>query len=109
MIIVVVFIILEIITASVFWRTQFIFSAILIVLAIFKHFLIPIKQELLWFLIVGVLGTAGESLIMWLGGNPWVYTLPLVFNVPVWLILFWGLTGTVFISLREELLKSKNL
>ena len=50
------FVVVEIITVSVFWSETFFLAIILMGLAILKHKILPIKRELLWFLVVGTLG-----------------------------------------------------
>ncbi len=103
----VLFVILVIILVSVFWKLPLILSILLIIAAVFKSRIIPIKKELLWFCISGLIGPGVESLIMLSGA--WKYAQNSLVNFPVWLILLWGLAGTLGMSLYEGLtLKNEN-
>ena len=101
----IVFIIAGIIVTALFWRNTLLLSCLLIILAIVKHSVVPIKMELLWFVLVGILGTTTESLIMYLGGSPWSYASSSFFNFPFWLIFLWGLAGIIFITLHQGVSK----
>lgn len=90
-------IILAIIIVSLFWRTPLFLSFLLILIALIKHRASPIKKELLWFVISGILGTVGESLIML--SESWSYASPSIFNFPLWLPFLWGLAGTTAITI----------
>ncbi len=96
---------LGIILVSVFWKKTIILSLLIVSTAIFKHKIIPIKKEFLWFTISGIVGPITESLIMMSG--PWVYTNPSIFNFPVWLIFLWGFAGTLGISLYNGITDNK--
>jgi len=101
----VIFILAGIVTTSLFWKQPIFLSCLLPVLAFLKHLCAPIKKELLWFFLTGILGTATESLVMFLGNNPWSYAEPFFLNFPLWLPFLWGLAGTIFVTLREGILK----
>jgi hypothetical protein len=103
----IVFVILAIITTALFWKQQILLSCFLIILALLKHVFAPIKRGPLWFFLVGILGTTTESLIMFLGNNPWSYADPLLINIPLWLIPLWGLAGIIFITLHEGMFQTK--
>lgn len=92
-----VFIFLAIIVVTLFWENNIALSFALIVLSLVKSKLIPIKKEFLWFVISAVVGSLGESLIMFSG--PWAYSYSDLINFPLWLPPLWGLAGTVGVSL----------
>lgn len=96
--------IIAIILVVVFWRNTNLLIAALILLAIFKHQLIPIKMELLWFVISAFMGSVSESLVMLSG--PWSYTNVNILNFPLWLPFLWGLAGITGVTLYQGLIKS---
>ena len=96
-------IILAIIVVVVFWKNTPLLIASLILLAIFKHRLIPIKIEFLWFVISAFVGTGTESLVMLSG--PWSYTNTNILNFPLWLPFLWGLAGITGVTLYQGLIK----
>lgn len=100
----ILFIIFAIIAISVFWKSSLFLSPILVVLFIIKHKVLPIKKEIVWFVISGIIGSLGESLMMLTG--PWSYSYTDVINFPAWLPLLWGLAGCVGVSLYQGLSKS---
>ena len=106
-IIAIIFILIAIIVTALFWKNVWLLSVFLVILAIIKHFLVPIKKEYFWFLLIGSLGATTESLIMYLGNNPWSYETVSFFNFPVWLVFLWGLAGTTFLTLYEGVMKVK--
>ena len=91
-----------IIAISVFWSKTVLLTIILIGLAVLKHKILPIKREFLWFLVTGILGAGGESIIIFASGV-WHYTSPQLLNIPFWLPFLWGLAGTTGVSLYENL------
>ncbi|HUV46919.1 MAG TPA: hypothetical protein VMW29_02175 [Candidatus Bathyarchaeia archaeon] len=98
------FICIGIIITSVFWKQQLLLSVVLIMTAFIKEKLAPIKKGFLVFIVIGILGAATESLIIWLGNEPWTYKEPFLINIPFWLLALWGLAGTIFITLYEGIL-----
>lgn len=97
-----VFVFSGIITASLTWPIPLLTSSLLILLAFFKHRLSPIPHELLWYLIVFFLGPICEILIIYFG-HTWSYPQPDLFQIPIWLLPLWGLTGILFVSLYQGL------
>jgi len=96
-----IFIILGILVTAFFWRESILLSLLVIFLAYLKHKLCPLKKEFLWFILVAPLGATAEALMMYIGGNPWIYVNPSVFNIPLWLIPLWGYAGILFVTLYE--------
>jgi hypothetical protein len=103
--VVLLFIALGILLVSVLWKHSIILSLSLILIAYVKHKVISIKKEFQWFVVAGIVGAVGESLIM--NSGPWKYTRPNIFNFPIWLVFLWGYAGTVGISLYQAIAKSK--
>lgn len=97
----ILFIILAIIVVVVFWKNTPLLIASIMLLAIFKHRLIPIKIELLWFVISAFVGAGAESLVMLSG--PWSYTNINILNFPLWLPFLWGLAGITGVTLYQGL------
>ncbi len=87
------------------WENAALLSLLLTAIGYIKHKIIPIKKEFLFFVIGGIIGTVGESLIM--NSGPWSYSLENIFNFPLWLPFLWGLAGTLGISLYEAITGSK--
>ena len=100
-----IFILITLITVSLFWKNSLLLSFLLILLAYLKHKLYPISKEFLCFVIAGLIGSLGESLVIFRGS--WSYTSPNFFNIPLWLPLLWGLAGTTGIVLYEALIRKK--
>lgn len=100
------FIILAIIVVVLFWRNTPLLIASLILLAIFKHRIIPLKIEFLWFVISAFVGTGTESLVMLSG--PWSYTNITILNFPLWLPFLWGLAGITGVTLYQGLIKGNS-
>src|SRR3989344_3513558 len=91
--------------ASLWWQQTQLLTLLLILLAIAKQQVAPIKKATIWVVVAGVLGTVTESLIMWLGGQPWMYVQEQVFNFPLWLPFLWGMVGLIVVTLREGVSK----
>ncbi len=72
----------------------------LILLAIIKHKIYPIKKELLWYLLVGF-GGAFAEIILVNSGSTWQYLTEHFFGIPIWIPFFWGVLGTTIIVLHE--------
>lgn len=87
------------------WEQVFILSFVLLTLAYLKHRFFPIKQELMCFIVCGMLGSLGESVIILSGA--WSYTNPQFINIPLWLPLLWGIAGTTGIVLYSGLSEPK--
>jgi hypothetical protein len=78
-----------------------ILSLLLIILAFVKHKLIPIKKELLWYLIVCVGSVFIEVLLVNVGGA-WEYSIKHFLNIPIWMMFFWGVIGTSIIVIYDK-------
>lgn len=101
------FIVLGVISVIVFWKQSILLALLLVLLAFIKQKMSPIKGAFVWFIIIGALGSTMEGVIIWLGGNPWTYASPFMFDVPVWLFPLYGLAGVVFITLYEGVFRLK--
>lgn len=93
------------IAVSFLWEQVFILSFVLLTLAYLKHKCFPIKKELICFIVCGMLGSLGESIIIL--SSAWSYTKSQFINIPLWLPLLWGIAGTTGIVLYSGLSKSK--
>lgn len=96
-----------IIAVNLFWKQTFFLIGVLIVLAISKQKIVPIKRAFVWFIIVGLLGPASESIAILFGGSPWAYAAPSLLGVPLWLFPLYGLAGGVVTTLYQGVLNSK--
>jgi hypothetical protein len=99
--------ILLFICGSIFflWKYAAVLSAILLLAAYLKHRLYPIKFELVWFGSICLGGAIIEALLVNIAGA-WRYESPQLFDVPVWMPLFWGVVGTTLIVLYDGLAES---
>lgn len=86
------------------WEQVLILSLLLIILALIKHRFFPMKQELSWYLGFCIGGAVVEILMVNIG-HGWSYVKPQLFNIPIWMPLFWGLTGTTVIVFYTEITK----
>lgn len=99
------FICFAIVLVFIFWKVEIVLSLAIVVLSYLKHKTIAVKKELLWFAVSGIVGTVGESVIMFSG--PWSYSLVNVINFPIWLPFLWGLAGIVGISFYQGITSKK--
>ena len=86
-------------TVSFLWQKSLFLSISLIILALLKHQLSPLKKEFIWFILIGFLGSSAESVVIFSGA--WSYAQPQLINVPIWLPLLWGLAGTIGVTLYQ--------
>jgi len=82
------------------WEQPILLSILLVITAYVKHRLYPIKSELLWFALICFGGAIVEMLLVNIGGA-WSYASSQLFNVPIWMPLFWGLVGTTVIVMYD--------
>lgn len=59
-----VFIVIAIIFVILFWCETIIFSFLLIISAYIKEKVLPIKKPVIWFVISGLAGSLGESVVL---------------------------------------------
>ena len=95
------FVLATIAAVALFWKNALIVSVVLLSLAYLKHIAAPLRNEFVWYVVVGLVGAGTEDLMVSLGGNPWTYSGPLISNVPLWLPLLWGVAGITMITLHE--------
>lgn len=95
------------ISVILFWKQPFLLFYIFIVLAFIKHLLSPIKRELLYFVLAGILGTGSECLVMYLGGNPWNYANTTILNFPIYALSLWGFAAISFLTFAQGLSEKK--
>jgi len=91
---------------ALFWKNSLLMVLILIILSLFKHSIFPLKREFLLFVLGGIFGTLGESIVIVSGA--WTYAQPHLFNFPVWLPFLWGLAGITGLSFYEGLMGDKS-
>lgn len=91
---------ITIILISLFWRKNLLLIFILLILFFIKHYFLPIKKEIIIYIIFGLIGAFGESLIMFSGA--WVYTQIHILNFPLWLPFVWGMAGITGVSIYES-------
>lgn len=99
------FLVLAAVLVILFWRNLLLLSLLIILLAIAKHHFLPIKRELLWFIVIGFLGSSFENFIIYSGA--WNYPIQTIMNIPFWLPFLWGISGTTVISLYSALVENK--
>ena len=87
------------------WHWPILLIAGIIFTAYIKHMVLPIKKELLWFILVGFLGSLLENIIIYSGA--WHYPQTFFMYVPAWLPFLWGIAGTTAIPLYEGLFTKK--
>lgn len=81
-------------------------STLLVITAYVKHRLYPIKSELLWFALICFGGAIVEILLVNMG-EAWSYSSSQLFNIPVWMPLFWGVVGTTIVVVYEGLAEGR--
>jgi hypothetical protein len=88
----------------VFWEEPVLLSGLLLLIAYGKHKMFPIKSELLWFSLICVGGALTEILLVNFGGA-WSYASSQLFDIPIWMPLFWGVVGTTVVVAYDGLTK----
>jgi len=88
------------------WKQTWLLSVLLVVVAYLKHRLYRIKAELLWFSLICIGGAIVEILLVNIGGA-WSYSSSQLFNIPIWMPLFWGVVGTTIIVMYDGLTKGR--
>jgi len=78
------------------WQLPVVLVGVILLLATVKRYLIPIQLELLTYVLSGILGAVGESLIIRSG--TWQYAQTHLFNIPLWLPFLWGLAGVTGVA-----------
>lgn len=89
------------------WEQPWLLSALFALVAYVKHKLYPIKAELLWFSLVCIGGAIAEILLVGVGGV-WSYSSTQLFDVPVWMPLFWGVVGTTIVVMYDGLAEERS-
>jgi len=89
------------------WKQPVLLSVLLLLIAYGKHKLYPIKSELLWFVLICIGGGLVEILLVNFG-HAWSYTQPQLYDIPIWMPIFWGLVGTTVIVMHEGLTKKRS-
>jgi hypothetical protein len=81
-------------------------SILLILIAVAKHKLYPIKKEMLWFTFICFGGGVVEIFLVNFG-KAWSYAYPDFFGIPLYMPVFWGLVGTTIIVMYDGLINNK--
>ena len=84
-----------------FNASEMFLSFSLVVLALLKHRVLPIRKELSWYLLILTGGALVEIVLVNIG-NAWTYTNPQFLGIPIYMPLFWGVIGTAIISFYHE-------
>ena len=87
------------------WTHAALLSFLLMLLAYVKHKIYPIKKELLWFVLICVVGAIVEIIMVNIG-HAWSYSASQILGIPIWMAIFWGLVGTTIIVIYNELTKT---
>lgn len=99
--------IFSILAIFLLWKHAVFLSALLLLLAYIKHRLFPIKLEWAWFALICVGGAFVEVLLVNIS-NAWSYASTQLFNIPIWMPLFWGVVGTTVIVMYEGLVEKRS-
>lgn len=89
------------------WEQAWLLSALFVVIAYAKHKVYPIKAELLWFSLICVGGAIAEALLVNIAGA-WSYSSTQLFNVPIWMPLFWGVVGVTIVVMYDGLAEGRS-
>jgi hypothetical protein len=95
---------------SFLWREPLLLTAILSFISLLGLSLSNRRDNFLWFLVAAVFGPIGEAIVS--SSGLWTYYGDaLVFGVPCWLPLAWGITAVFlrkYIAFFTEALKDKD-
>jgi hypothetical protein len=94
-------VLIAIIAVYSLWKYPILLICVLIVMALFKHRIFPLKREYIMYVISAAVGSISESIIMF--GGPWSYAQATIVNFPIWLPFLWGLAGITGISLYQSI------
>lgn len=97
----IIFAFIAIAITSYFWQNQILTVILLVMLAVLKQKVYPIRKPMVWYMTTFIIGPAAEGLIMYLGSNPWIYVQHTLFNFPFWLPFLWGMAGLIAVTLVE--------
>jgi uncharacterized membrane protein YoaT (DUF817 family) len=86
--------IISLVSVALFWKYNLMLTIILIVLAMLMLLINKSKQEIKTFIFCAFFGTIAESFAIIFGA--WNYGNPNLVNIPIWLIVLWGI-ASVFI------------
>ena len=81
----------SLVSVALLWKHNWILFLILVVLAAFMLLMNKSKQEIKTFIFCGFFGAIAENMSIILGG--WSYGNPNLHNIPIWLIVLWGIAS----------------
>ncbi len=82
-------------SVALLWKYNLILVITLIVLATLMLLMNKSKQELLTFIFCAFFGAIAEIFAVIFGA--WEYTNPNLFNIPIWLIVLWGIASVFMV------------
>ncbi len=97
------FLFLTVLFLLLLWKQVVLLSCLLVLIACMKHIVVPIKREVMWFVLVGVVGGITEIILVNFG-RAWSYTGPGFLGLPIQMVLFWGVVGTTVVVIYNELI-----
>lgn len=100
-----VFLLISVLLLLFLWKQYVLLSALLLLVAYMKYKLVPIKRELFWYVLTGIVGGITEIILVNFG-RAWSYTGPGFLGVPIQMLLFWGMVGTTTVVIYNELVSS---
>lgn len=103
----ILFLILATLSICLLWKLANLLTALLFFLAIAYLAYVKSKKLALVFLFCGFGGCVVEIIAIEYGA--WHYTLPTLFNIPLWLFPAWGIAGILCASLYKLLDKIPSL
>ncbi len=86
---------LTVVSVSLFWKQPVQPTLVLIVISAVMLLVWRSKEDLYLYAVVSISGALAEAVAMISGA--WVYPLPAIVGVPIWLPFVWGIAG-VFIK-----------
>jgi hypothetical protein len=78
----------------IFWKESMMLTLILFIIAIIELIVTKSRKLIILFLLGCVVGPIVESVAIWRGS--WSYSMPEIYNIPLWLIPAWG-NVTIFV------------
>lgn len=93
---------LTVLVTSLLWQQAVFLAAVLVILFILKHRVIPVEKELLLFIFGALSGPVCELIVI--SNGAWSYTQPDLFGIPIWLPFLWGLAGVTGVSFYQGMI-----
>jgi len=92
-------IVLSVLAVAFLWKYTWALFGVLLVITIYNFIVSKSMAEMKMFIFGAIIGPIFEMFVISFGA--WAYPAPNLYNIPVWLILLWGLATLVLIRAKD--------